>query len=165
VNLPSALVVSGDPVPAAAAAFPGWTVLSGELPEEPFDLAGEGVVWATTLCRAEDRQKILLAAIRGAAVVVALTIDASDGRQFLDDLRRAADVRTVLDSRPPAALGKDHTALLAAMADGCSLDQAAARLCVSRRTAARRLAEARSSLHTPTTVEAIHLARELGLLV
>jgi len=52
-------------------------------------------------------------------------------------------------------LGEQHRLLLAALAGGLSVAAAAERLCISRRTAERRLSEARRVLGVRTTAEAV----------
>jgi DNA-binding NarL/FixJ family response regulator len=164
VTRPPALVVDGDPATAAAEAFPGWDVRTGELPREPFDLSAAGAVWVLTVSAPEDATTLLLAAARGAPTAVALAIDPGASARLLDDLRRVAEVRTNATQPTHVRLGPEHVEVLTAIADGCSLEDAARRLCVSRRTAARRLAGARHALDAPTTVEAVRRARQLGLL-
>jgi hypothetical protein len=164
VSRPPALVVDGDPVVAAAEAFPGWKVMTGDLPLEPFDLSTEGAVWALTVSTPGEAATLLLAAARGAATTVALDVDDAATARLLDDLRRVAEVRTGTTGPLEVHLASEHVELLSAIAHGCSLEQAARQLCVSRRTAARRLAEARDALDAPTTVEAVRRAHQLGLL-
>jgi hypothetical protein len=164
VSRPLSLVVSGDPVVAAQAAFPGWDVRTGDLPSEPFDLSDAGAVWAFTVTRHVDVTRVLLAATRGAPTVIALDVDVATASRLLDDLGRAAEVRSEEAVVAAARLTPEHVAVLAAVADGCSLEDAATRLAMSRRTAARRLAEARVALAARTTVEAVHAATRLGLV-
>jgi DNA-binding NarL/FixJ family response regulator len=60
--------------------------------------------------------------------------------------------------RPRVELDEQHRLLLAALADGLSVVAAAERLCISRRTAERRLSEARRVLGVSTTAEAVAAA-------
>lgn len=60
--------------------------------------------------------------------------------------------------RPAAVLDEQHRLLLAALAGGLSVAAAAERLCISRRTADRRLSEARCVLGVSTTAEAVAAA-------
>jgi len=60
--------------------------------------------------------------------------------------------------RPGVVLGEQHRLLLAAVAGGLSVAAAAERLCISRRTAERRLSEARRLLGVSTTAEAVAAA-------
>jgi DNA-binding CsgD family transcriptional regulator len=60
--------------------------------------------------------------------------------------------------RPGAVLDEQHRLLLAALAGGRSVAAAAERLCMSRRTAERRLSEARRVLGVSTTAEAVAAA-------
>jgi len=161
---PSVLVVDDDPVGAAAGTFPGRRIVTGGLPDLPFDLAREPLVWATTVSTPEELERVLAGISRGVDAVVCIRIDPTPAQAFVDDLRRIASVRHSGQPGPAPALPAEHAALLGAIAEGCSLEEAAARACVSRRTAARRLAEARTALGVQTTVEAVHRATELGLL-
>lgn len=161
---PVALLVTGDPEAAAAGAFPDHEVITGTLPSEPFDLAGTATVWAATVSTPQDVTGVLLAAARGAPTALALDLDATTTARFLDDLHRAAEVRTVGGEPSGVRLTDEQVDVLSAVAGGRSLDEAAADLSMSRRTVARRLAEARGALGARTTVEAIRIAGNLGLV-
>ena len=52
-------------------------------------------------------------------------------------------------------LGPEHRRVLELLAEGMTVGKAARRLCISRRTADRRLAEARIALGARTTTEAV----------
>jgi DNA-binding NarL/FixJ family response regulator len=61
-------------------------------------------------------------------------------------------------------LDEDARAILRCLAEGQTLGQAASTLNLSRRTADRRLAEARRALGVERTVEAVSRGRRLGWL-
>ena len=67
-------------------------------------------------------------------------------------------------ARDPPSIDPDAVAILAILAEGRTLGDAASTLGLSRRTADRRLAEAREAFGVERTVEAVSRARRLGLL-
>ncbi|MDT7575173.1 MAG: hypothetical protein QOH17_1506 [Pseudonocardiales bacterium] len=108
----------------------------------------------------------VLAAVRGADLVVTAAAERDVIDQLCDDLRRLGTVELRVDppaASPSAALSEDERALLAALLGGASLGEAAAALHLSRRTADRRLAAARRALGASTTAEALVLAARLNL--
>jgi DNA-binding CsgD family transcriptional regulator len=161
---PVVVVVSHDPVTVAADMFADRRIVTGELPGQPFDLAGEPLVWVTTVNGPDELEPVLFGITRGVDAVICARLDPGPARELVDDLRRIATVRLPGEPGPTPDLTAEHAALLGAIAAGCSLEEAAARASVSRRTAARRLAQARATLGVHTTVEAARLAAELGLL-
>lgn len=112
-----------------------------------------------------DAGLALLTVLAGAGAV----IHARGSRQvidrLLDDLRH---VRRVEVRRGPAAtaprIDPDAVAILEILAGGRTLGDAAHELGLSRRTADRRLSDARAALGVERTVEAVARARRLGLL-
>lgn len=126
----------------------GWTVVDGW--RESVDGVCAGVV-----ADERDAAAALLAAVSGSGVVV----DARAERDVVD--RLCADLRTLgpcehrLERRARPALTREQRELLALLADGLALGEAAARLHLSRRTADRRLAAARAALGAATTAEAV----------
>ncbi len=62
------------------------------------------------------------------------------------------------------AMPPDARALLSLLAEGVTLGEAAERLGMARRTADRRLAQARSAIGAERTTEAIALARRAGIV-
>ncbi|MEY2451938.1 MAG: hypothetical protein QOD92_1512 [Acidimicrobiaceae bacterium] len=112
----------------------------------------------------------VLAAVRGSLLVLdASSLSAEAIDRLCDDLRRlgAVDRR---DGRPrpapsaDAVVDDDGIAVLRRLAQGQHLGEAAAALHLSRRTADRRLAAAKDALGAASTVEAIVIAKERGLL-
>ena len=114
----------------------------------------------------------LLAVLAGAGLVVEARADRPTIDRLVDDLRR----RGVVDHRVVGAravigsasgqpeLSVEGRAILGMLAMGLSLGEAAHVLGLGRRTADRRLAEARSALGVTRTTEAIAKARRLGWL-
>lgn len=87
------------------------------------------------------------------AVAARLVLD-----RLYEDLRRVGPVEVTSKPAPPmpgAELDDDGRALLELLARGVTLNEAAATLHLSLRTANRRLAAARSTLGVATTIEAI----------
>lgn len=76
----------------------------------------------------------------------------------------AAAERTETPRAPIPGLGADGRAILGLLAEGATLGAAAATLHMSRRTADRRLAEARAALRVERTVEAVARLVHPGLL-
>lgn len=146
---PPALV--GDPGPDWPA--PGWTVVDlADLPPAPFDLTAARLAVHAALSPA-NATGLLLAAARGVAVAVTTDASSDDAAAFLDDLGRVAEIAPVSPSSPP--LSADQRALLTALVAGASIGDAAAALGMSRRTATRRLADARTALGATTTAQAV----------
>jgi DNA-binding NarL/FixJ family response regulator len=117
---------------------------------------GVGDVCTGTVVGAEDAAAALLAVVAGAGLVA--DVDAPDELvdRLCDDLRRfgRVDVRTPASPRRPS-LTRLQRELLTALAAGRTLAAAAQELELPRRTADRRLAEARAALGVETTAEAI----------
>jgi DNA-binding NarL/FixJ family response regulator len=107
----------------------------------------------------------VLAAVRGADLVVTATAKRDVIDQLCDDLRRLGTVEHRVEAavRPAVTLSADERALLAALLGGASLGEAAAALHLSRRTADRRLATARRALAASSTAEALVLAAQAGV--
>ena len=95
----------------------------------------------------------LVARARGAGVVVTIGMEATPRRRFLEDLEKLGPVAAA----PPAGplLSPVQQELLARLAAGATVTDAAAELSVSRRTANRLLADARTRLGVDTTAEAV----------
>jgi len=135
----------------------GWTVVDG-LEDPPL---GDGVV-----CRAlvEDEERAaaaVLAATWGAGLLIGTGGATADVRErLLDDLRRIGPVSRRLPPEGPA-LDPEAAELLGLLEAGSTLGSAARTLHLSRRTADRRLADARRQLGVETTVEAITRWRAL----
>jgi DNA-binding NarL/FixJ family response regulator len=103
----------------------------------------------------------VLAVLDGAGVVVHAIAARDVVDRMLDDLRHLGrvDHRTGTGSN---AVSPEARAILGRLAAGGTLGDAAHELHLSRRTADRRLAEARRALGVERTVEAIARARRLG---
>ncbi|HEX5589680.1 MAG TPA: hypothetical protein VFX65_05270 [Candidatus Limnocylindrales bacterium] len=123
------------------------------------------VVLTGTVSNDAEAVDALLAAIDGAGLIVVATADRSLIDRFVDDLRRLGPVvhRTVVEAAPEAPPAEAR-AIIALLAEGLSLGEAAESLGLARRTADRRLAEARRLLGVERTTEAIARARRLGWL-
>jgi DNA-binding NarL/FixJ family response regulator len=105
----------------------------------------------------------VLAAVRGADLVVLAAGERVVIDQLCDDLRRLGRLDHRVDPDPVTPLSPDERALLAQLVGGASLGQAARALHLSRRTADRRLASAKRALGAQSTSEAVVLARRRGV--
>ncbi len=151
---PPAIVVR-HPAPVPSAPL-GWTATTlDDLPREPFALGHLRLAVVGEVADPDDAAAFLLAAARGVAVVVGLRLTGAAAEQFLDDLARLTDLHQAPTEL--AELSVEHRQLLDALTEGLTLTAAAERLGLSRRTATRRLAEARALLGASTTVEALRL--------
>jgi DNA-binding NarL/FixJ family response regulator len=114
---------------------------------------------------ADDAARALLAVLSGIGVVMHGVADRDVLDRLLGDLRHVGPVEHRLaETEPEPALDDDARAILRHLADGETLGEAADALGLSRRTADRRLAEARRALGVERTVEAVSRARRLGWL-
>jgi DNA-binding CsgD family transcriptional regulator len=148
------VVVVDDPAALEhVAVAPGRRVRSGfGLPARPRDLADHGWVCRGVVASREDARAAVEALERGVGLIVAVAVEGRVRLALLEDLERAgritpADGGHVLDD--------DQRRLLALLADGVTVAAAAQEAGVSRRTANRRLADARARLGVDTTVEAV----------
>jgi DNA-binding NarL/FixJ family response regulator len=113
----------------------------------------------------------LLAVLAGAGLVAEARADRATIDRLVDDLRRRGFVdhrvvgaRGVASTAGEPDLSVEGRAILGMLAMGLSLGEAAHVLGLGRRTADRRLAEARRDLGVTRTTEAIAKARRLGWL-
>jgi DNA-binding CsgD family transcriptional regulator len=107
----------------------------------------------------------MLAVLDGDGVVVHASAPPEVLDRLLDDLRHIGPVdHRRVASAPAPVLGAEARGLLVLLAAGRTLADAAGTLGLSRRTADRRLAEARMALRVGRTVEAVAAARRLGWL-
>jgi DNA-binding NarL/FixJ family response regulator len=142
----------------------GWTVIDG-LDTRPAMMRAtlHGVV-ATP----RDAASALLAALDGFGLLLVLAAEADMRDRLVDDLRRVGRIEhldaTSASGADGGPLSDDGRAILALLAEGHTLGGAAHRLALSRRTADRRLAEARDALGVTRTTEAIAIAARRGLL-
>jgi DNA-binding NarL/FixJ family response regulator len=128
-----------------------------------------GVIHVGRIVDADDAASALFAAGRGAAILALSTAGTECLPRFSEDLRRFGSVR-VIDVRESAGkelstLDDEQWRLLALLGAGHSVEDAARELSVSRRTAERRLAAARTSLGVRTTAEAVSLLRRQQALL
>jgi DNA-binding NarL/FixJ family response regulator len=125
---------------------------------------GPGVLCTGVVETAADARRAVLAALAGSDLVVDCRADREIADAMCDDLRRLGRLDHRVMAAPDAVLGNDQRLLLSALAAGRSLSWAAQQLHVSKRTADRRLAAARTSLGAANTAEAIVTATRRGLL-
>jgi DNA-binding NarL/FixJ family response regulator len=114
---------------------------------------------------AEDAAAALLAVLGGSGVVIAGQASRDVMDRLLDDLRHCGSVDHRVGEPPSTPdVAEESRAILARLADGWSLGEAAHDLGLSRRTADRRLAEARRAMGVERTAEAVAKAKRLGWL-
>lgn len=143
----------------------GWRPVD-PLPEEPWSLAGRRVLHLGAADTRDGLHAALVAAARGAGVVVLAPPDERMLARLVDDLGRLGPVR-LLDGDGDGdvvdvPLTLDQRRLLDLLARGVSIAEAARLLNLSRRTAHRRLGEARAALGAASTAEAVALSRDGG---
>jgi DNA-binding NarL/FixJ family response regulator len=128
----------------------GWGVVDGWRTD-----AGPAVVCAGVVADEQDAAAALLAAVSGAGIAVDARADREVVDRLCSDLRTFGPIEHRLERRRRPALTVEQRELLALLADGLSLGDAAQRMHLSRRTADRRLAAARATLGAATTAEAL----------
>jgi DNA-binding NarL/FixJ family response regulator len=125
--------------------------------------AGPGAACRGTVTDESSARAALAAALSGADLLVEATATIEVVDRLCDDLRRLGTVDhragEPTDSGPLDDLADDEIALLGLLAGGLSLGAAATRLRVSRRTADRRLADAKQRLGARGTAEAVAILR------
>jgi hypothetical protein len=135
---------------------PDATWLRDGLPGAPFDLSERRLVREVTVTDGAGSADVIAAAARGVSSVCLVEIADQEVADLVDELGRVADVRDRRQQALPAGgLSDEHARLLKALRSGSSLTEAARALGWSRRTATRRLAEARDALGAVTTAEAL----------
>jgi DNA-binding CsgD family transcriptional regulator len=112
---------------------------------------------------ARDAAAAVLCAVGGARLVVEGGAEREVMDRLCDDLRRLGELDHRIGDRDGPRLSADERALLALLLGGATLGQAARELHISRRTADRRLAAARTGLDARTTAEAVAAAARLGV--
>jgi hypothetical protein len=140
----------------------GWTVVPGWADDGAGPALGPsaGVVVRTGVVQdAGELRGVVLAALRGDGVVVAVRADRLVTEQLCDELRRLGDLQVRSAAHGWPALSGDDRRLLDLLAAGRPLGRAAEELHVSRRSADRRLAAARERLAVRTTGEAVAARR------
>lgn len=133
----------------------GWRVVDGWRTEP-------NVVCAGVVDDAASAAEALLAAVGGAGVIIAANAGRDLVDRLVDDLRRLGPVEHRTHEPDSPALTGQQRDLLALLADGLTLGAAARELHLSRRTADRRLAEARAKLGVESTAEAVVAFRRAG---
>jgi len=130
----------------------GFAIVRGwRLPDEPWDLSRRRLVCTGRIVNRADLEGALVAAARGASLVVESPVAADLLAPLVEDLRRLGVVEYVSSN----GLDAQQRHLLALLGEGLSVGEAAARLFISRRTADRRLAAARTTLGVRTNTEAV----------
>jgi DNA-binding CsgD family transcriptional regulator len=141
----------------------GWRIIDG-LDTRP---ALDRVVLRGVVATARDAAAALLAALDGYGLCVRMSAEPAVRHRLEDDLRRLGPVETGWPGSVPEAapvLDPVGRAILGLLAGGHSLGEAARLLGLSRRTADRRLADARAALGVTRTTEAIARAARGGWL-
>ncbi|HWJ81625.1 MAG TPA: hypothetical protein VNS55_05245 [Nocardioides sp.] len=136
--------------------------LLAEVAEQVARVDGADRLHVAVVACAEDAATAVLAALAGADLVLACTAPDEVVDALVDDLWHLGPVEHV--AAPGVSLSAEQVALLARLAAGESLGEAAAGLHLSRRTADRRLAQARAALDVRTTAEAVVVATRRGLV-
>jgi DNA-binding NarL/FixJ family response regulator len=135
----------------------GWAVQPGFcLPQRTWAVAGLKLVCTGTVAGPDDAAAAVMAATRGAGVVVAVEASAAVQERLFEDLSRLGPV--TLWHEPPnpvAGLSEETRVLLELLTNGASVSDAARALHCSLRTTERRLAAARDALGARTTAEAL----------
>lgn len=147
------LVVVEDSPPAYADALAevreaGWRLTEG------WENACAGEVRVGEIATAADAAAALLAVVTGAGLVAHMRAERELVDRICDDLRRFGDVdyRTASTPRRPR-LTSEQRQLVDLLAEGMTLGEAARRLNLSRRTADRRLEQARHTFAVETTAQ------------
>jgi hypothetical protein len=145
----------------------GWRTREGfALPEAGWDVAEQGLVLFGRVPDMDAAALAVLAAARGAGVVVIADDQSDTGRAVLADLSRIGPVLTdpnadPVDEQADQGAGDDlpltdeQRALLDRLGAGETIAAAAEAEFLSLRTANRRIAEARKALGVRTTREAV----------
>jgi hypothetical protein len=140
----------------------GIRVVNGDDPP----VVVRGVAWRVVVRDRAGAARAVRAALAGIDLVIEPGGDEHAWTALLEDLRRLGPLEHVtaaLDGGTPL-LEPETLLLLAHLASGSPVAEAARRTGVSRRTADRRLAEARRAFGVGTTVEAVMAAREAGAI-
>jgi DNA-binding CsgD family transcriptional regulator len=132
------------------------------LPETPWELAADRRVCTGAVADDAQAAAALLAAVRGADLVVLVGLPDAARSVFMADLGRVADVVERVSVAPTAALPIDDAQreLLELIGAGRTTAEAAAELFLSLRTAERKLGAARRALGVATTAEAVARVRQ-----
>ena len=155
------VVIAPDDAATTARAMRRDAIALADLPAEPFALAPLAVLAYASVRSTADCEAALIALARGVDLVLTVDIAESDASAFIDDLARVSKAVT-RDAGPLAGLSADQIALLDGLSGGRTLTDVARALGLSRRTATRRLSEARAILGATTTIEAIRIFEQRG---
>jgi len=137
---------------SAALEAAGFAIVRGwRLPDEPWDLSLRRIACAGRIVDRTDLEGALVAAARGASLVVESPVAADLLAPLVEDLQRLGVVEYVSSN----GLDTQQRQILALIGEGFSVGEAAATLFISRRTADRRLASARATLGVRTNTEAV----------
>ena len=130
-------------------------------PSDASSLSTTSVLTLTVTCD-RDAGAAVLAAVQGRTVIAAVADEGPLFDSLYSDLRRLGSVEVRRGPQAPSlpAMPPECQEVLALLAAGLSLGVAATRLHISRRTADRRLAQAREALGVRTSVEAVLAYRE-----
>jgi len=146
---------AAQPVLAALEAG-GWRIHPGlQLPFDPWAVLG--VVCVASVAGQTDASLAVLAAARGAGLVVTVTGRDEVLERLVEDLSRIGPIEfwPKEESSPLRGLTTEHWSLLTLLAQGHTVTDAARDLHLSRRTADRRLADAREVLGVTSNAEAV----------
>lgn len=133
-----------------------------DLPAHPWHLGEQRLVCVGELRSAADVPAAVLAAARGAGVVVFGGTDDAVAR-LSDDLRRVGEFSLGSSWDPLDLLDGEQRRLLELLAEGHSVRAAAAACFLAPRTATRRLAVARAALGAASNAELVVLFARLRL--
>jgi DNA-binding CsgD family transcriptional regulator len=125
--------------------------------------AGSEVVCIGRVATAADASAAVLCAVAGARLVVDAVADREVIDRLCDDLRRLGEPDQGGRGLAGPGLDLEERQLLALLLGGATLGQAAQALHISRRTADRRLAAARTRLGARSTSEAVAAAARAGV--
>ena len=160
---PPLIVVEGsdDLVRAALADVraSGWKVDIGFSTPPPVSSRG---VRHGTVATTADASAALLVVIAGSGIVIDARADPAVLDSLLEDLRHLGPVEHRRALAPIPRVTEEGRQILRLLAAGMTLGEAAADLGLPRRTADRRLSEARRVLGVERTAEAVARARRLG---
>jgi DNA-binding NarL/FixJ family response regulator len=140
------------------AGIAGWARLDGfDLPVRPWDVSAQRIACVGVVRDEPTSQAALTAAARGAALAVAITTEGAARHRLVEDLHKVSVpfAAAAPTDHAVASLEPLQHALLAALADGATVTAAAGASHVSRRTANRALADARSRLGVDSTASAV----------
>lgn len=155
------VVVAGAHEPDASLASlqvpHGWSRRDGfELPDEPWDLSANRWICVGVVRDDDSARAALGALVRGVGVAVQLEGPSGFRLRVLDDLHHNGAVSVAPPTTgPTVTLRSEDVALLEALAEGKTVEEAARDVGLSARTAHRRLASVRGAYGASNTTEAV----------